>query len=114
MKGKFTKDRNGHYRAELEERLLANFLESDIQSSAEAVHEIEYEINHLQGQSWSRSGNVCHLELTREKVSIEYLWEDDEPALILPVGEFLDDIRKWHDFITQDESDEQMLEMKIY
>lgn len=80
---------------------VASFLESDIQASVETADLFLTQVNQIMSGNLDireATGNAFAIILTRDSVSIDCLWADDNCTLSLT--EFRECLHAWRDFIS--------------
>lgn len=80
---------------------VASFLESDIQGSLETADEFLAQVDRIvsgKPQSWEATGNAFAITLTRDGVSIDCVWGDDNCKLSL--ADFRECLLAWRAFVS--------------
>lgn len=87
--------------ADAAHELVAAFLEADLQASDTAARELLDDLKAIAEGREARlemTGNAHAVTATADGVIIEALWVEGD-ALPLSLGEFIDAVRTWHDFL---------------
>jgi uncharacterized protein YacL (UPF0231 family) len=102
MKHEHYRDSAGDPRAKGHDRRLAGYLESDLQDSPAAAHEILRAIDRVESgheASWERTGNAYTLSLSPEGAMIQDENGEDSKPHTLPLATFRQAVAGWADFL---------------
>jgi len=104
MQLQFYSDADGAPRARCEGpgRTLAGFLESDLQDSTVAAHEVLRALDEVAAgrvPSWERTGNAYTLTLTPEDAILEDELDDEAEPYVLSLPELRDILADWVAFL---------------
>jgi uncharacterized protein YacL (UPF0231 family) len=105
---RFHRDAAGDPRAHADKgrKLLAQWLESDMQGSAASGRKVLAAIDKVAAgtlDDWERTGNAYTLSLSPEGAEIEPELDDDAEPLHLPLAELREAIVRWVEFLEGEE-----------
>jgi uncharacterized protein YacL (UPF0231 family) len=106
MKLEFYRDAEGEARARCKGRgrVVAGFLESDLQGSAAAAHEVLRAIDDVQSgrrDSWERTGNSHTLTLSPDGAEIQNEMEEDAKPYDLSLPALRQAVTDWAAFLAE-------------
>lgn len=107
MKHRFYRDQAGDPRAEIRgaERLLGDFLESEVQDAAVVGRELLQRAAAVAAgrePAWEQSGNAHTIRCQPDGIILSADFSDDTPPLRLGHDRFQDMLRRWLEFLARE------------